>query len=395
MGKKLLTMMLAIVMLFSVAISANADGEVKVKVDGKEIKTDVAPVIKSGSTLVPIRAIAEALGADVQWDGGTRTVTVSTVDNEISLTLDSTTATVNGAAKTLEVAATLIDGRSMLPLRFVGESLGATVNYDGATKTVTVDYFTKMTGTLKIGGSTTIQPICQAAADKLNAQNKGLSISVAGGGSGAGIKGAMDGTFNIGAASRELSSAEITSNPGIEDTMIGSDGIAIALNTQNKVTALTKKQVFDIFTGKITNWKDVGGEDAPIFVQTREAGSGTLGAFMELAIQPTDKNGAIVSTATPHTSNSLLRQAVAGNKNAIGFVSFGYIDSSISTPTVEGVSATVVNALSKKWPYVRPLNIVTKGKPSGLTAQYINYLLSPEGQELLVKENYISLKQKN
>ncbi len=396
MFKKLLTLALTVTMAFSVTTFSNADSAVKVKVDGKEISLDASPVIEAGRTLVPIRSVAEALGADVQWDGGTSTATVYTIDNEIVIKIGSTTATVNGSEKTLDAAAKIIGGRTMLPLRFVGESLGAEVSYDASTSTVSVDYFTKMSGTLKIGGSTTIQPICQAVADKLLARNSGLSITVAGGGSGVGLTGANDGTLNIGAYSTELSDADRATYPDIVDTHIGSDGVAIIISPLNtKVTNLTKQQVYDIFTGKITNWKDVGGDDAAIFVQTREATSGTLKAFMELAIQKADKNAKIVGTATPHASSGLILQAVASNKNAIGFESFGYLNNTVNAVKVDGVSATAANALSKKWAYVRPLNILTKGQPSGLNAKFINYLLSPEGQTLITDLKYIPLKVKD
>lgn len=380
----------AILLISAIAVSANA--QVNVVLDGKKINFETSPAIVEGRTLLPIRSVVEAIGGDVQWDNGTKTVTINTCDVEISIVINSKNPIVNGEAKNLDVAAQIIGGRTMVPLRFVGEALGAEVGFDANTKTVTINYFSKMSGTLKIGGSTTVQPICQAAADNLMKLSPTVSISVAGGGSGAGVKGAMDGTFNIGGASRELSKQEYATYADIRDTIIGSDGIAVVLNTQNIVADLTKKQVYDIYTGAITNWKDVGGEDAPILIQTREAGSGTLTAFIELAVQPINKLGKIVATATPHTSNGLLRDAVAGNKNAIGFISFGFIDNSVQAVKIEGVSATKVNALTKKWPYVRPLNIVTKGSPSGLTAKFINYLTSPEGQEILKKEQYLPLR---
>lgn len=397
MFKKLLTIALVVVMLLSVALSANAASGVRVTVDGKEIKLDVAPVIESGRTLAPIRPIAEALGADVQFDEATKTVTVSTIDSEISLVLNSNKATVNNEDKTLDVPAKSIGGRTMLPLRFIGEALGAKVDFDSATSTVVVKYFSDMTGTLKIGGSTTVQPIEQAAADRLMAMNSGLSVTVAGGGSGVGLKGANDGTLNIGGYSTELSDADRKTYPTIIDTQIGNDGVAIILNPSNPITNLTKQQVFDIFTGKITNWKDVGGENAPIFVQQRESTSGTRKAFKELALDSIDKtkNSDVVATATPHASSGLILQAVAQNKNAIGYESFGYLDNTVSAIKIESISATKANVISKKFAYYRPLNLLTKGNPTGLSAKFINYLLSPDGQKLIDDLKYVSLKAKD
>ncbi|MCX7841752.1 MAG: phosphate ABC transporter substrate-binding protein PstS family protein [Clostridia bacterium] len=395
MVKKMLTIIMIAVMALSLITSVSA-ASITVKVDGKTIALDVAPVIESGRTLVPIRAIAEALGADVQWDDATKTATVTTVDKEVSVTVNKSSASVNGEAKTLDVAAKIIGGRTMLPLRFVGEALGAKVDYIDATKTVTVDYFTDMSGTIKITGSTSVQPIFQSAADKLMAMNKGLSVTVAGGGSSVGLKDVASGSSNIGGYSTELSSSDRTTYPDVVDTKIAMDGIAIITHPSNPVSNLTKQQIFDIYTGKITNWKDVGGEDAAIFVQQREATSGTNKAFKELLLDSIDKTkkATVVSTATPHASSGLILQAVASNKNAIGYESFGYLNSTVKTPTIEGVSATKANALSGKFPIVRPLNVLTKGSPSGLNARFINYILSPEGQKIVNDLGYVPLKIK-
>ena len=99
----------------------------------------------------------------------------------------------------------------------------------------------------------------------------------------------------------------------------------------------------------------------------------------------------MLATATPHTSTGLIKEAVARNENAIGFISLGYMDNSVKAPKVEGVSALKSKALSKEWPYVRSLVIVSKGTPSGLTAKYVNYLLSPMGQQI-VSQDYLPLK---
>lgn len=391
--KNVVAIAMTMLMMCSLMFSSNAANGVTIKVDGKTLSTDVEPLIESGRTLVPIRFIAEALGAQVVWDTIDKQVDIISADKNITLKIGSKTAKVNDKNVTLDVPAKINNGRTLIPLRFVSENLGANVAWTESSKTVTVDYFSKMSGTIKISGSTTIQPIVQAAADKLMAMNKGLSISVAGGGSGAGIKDAASGEVNIGCASREVKSSEKAENPDLKDIKIGSDGIAIVLNKKNPVKSLTKQQVYDIFTGKINNWKDVGGDNGAIFVQTREPGSGTLGAFEEMAIQTVNKDGKIVEIATPHTSNGLMRDAVGANKNAIGFLSFGYLDSTVNAPSVQGVGATVDNALEGKWPYVRPLNVVTKGTPSGITAKFLNYLTTAEGQKILSDENYLTLKR--
>nr|WP_243098167.1 substrate-binding domain-containing protein [Serpentinicella alkaliphila] len=165
----------------------------------------------------------------------------------------------------------------------------------------------------------------------------------------------------------------------------------MVVHKNNPVKNLTQQQIFDIFTGKVNNWSEVGGNNAPIFVQTRESGSGTLGAFVELALDKIQKGQQVIATATPHTSNPAVKQAVAKEVNAIGFLSFGHVDNSINTLTVNGIEATVENALNKKYPIVQPLVICTKGRPSGVTAKLIDFFTSPTGKKIIDSEDFISL----
>ncbi|WP_083258973.1 substrate-binding domain-containing protein [Cellulosilyticum sp. I15G10I2] len=368
-------------MLSSVTYGAS---KVTAKIDGSPINFDVSPVVEKGTTLVPVKFIAEGLGGIVTTNGNT--VKIESADKQIELTIGSKNATVNGQVKTLETAAKTVNGRTLVPLRFISEAFGAKVDFNKSTNNIDITYFSDMKGTLKIGGSTTVQPIAQQVADILNKRNTGLSISVAGGGSGAGIKGAGDGTFNIGLSSRELKDTE----KGLHEVIIGKDAIAVVVSKNNPLKSLTKQQIADVFSGKIKNWKEIGGKDAAIFIQTRETGSGTLAAFEELAMAPLTKD-AIPGYATPHNSTQLLLQAVAKNENAIGFVSMGYLDNTVHGVNVGGVAATQSNALSGKYPYVRPLMLVTKGVPSGIAAKYINYIRSPKGQQILVSEDYLPI----
>lgn len=391
-GRMLIALTLVLAMLIGLGVSTAAE-TIKINVDGKQISADAAPIIENGRTLVPARAIFEALGAKVDWNAARQEVTVTTAAADVKLTINSRTATVNGAARTLDVAAKIIDSRTYVPLRFIAEAIGAEVEWDSATSTVKVNYFSKMTGTLKLGGSTTVQPLAQEIADVLIKMNSGLSVTIAGTGSGDGVKGAGSGQYNIGNVSREVTDAEKTEYADLKDFQVASDGIAVIVHKDNKVKALTKDQVYKIFTGQIVNWAEVGGDSAPIFVQTREEGSGTLGAFLELAIQPSNSEGQIIQTAIPHTSNGLVKEAVAKEKNAIGFLSFGYLDSSITAVSVEGVAATEQNAISGRFPFVRPLVVCTKGRPAigSNTAKFIDYYTSTEGKAIVGK-NYIAIQ---
>ncbi len=389
-----LVFMLVFSIVLSLGLTAAAASSVKIMLDGKELVSDQEPRFESNYTLVPIRVISESLGGEVGYNNSTKQVTVTTADHKMSFTLDSKTATVDGKSVTMDVPMRGFGGRTFIPIRFVSENLGADVGYSNATKTVTITYFSNMTGSLKLGGSTTIYPPATAAADALMKKNSGLSVTVAEGGSGAGITGAADGTFNIGNASQDLSSTQKTTYPDLIQTQIGNDAVAIIVHKDNKIKNLTKQQVYDIFTGATTNWKDVGGTDSAIFVQTRESTSGTLDCLNKTAIQTINKDGKVTTTATPHNSTGLLLQAVKDNVNAIGFISMGYIDSTINAVSVSDILCTYNNAFYGVWPYTRHLNMITKGTPSGLAAKYINYMRSPEGQKILTNEHYLPLFDK-
>jgi phosphate transport system substrate-binding protein len=386
MTKKLFAIMsLVLALCFACAPAALAADPFTLKIDGAVVKPTVDPMVENGTTLVPLRFIAESLGATVGYDNVTRKVTVETAAYDIVFTVGSTSFTVNGAAKTLLAAPQIVSSSTMVPLRSISEAIGAKVDFIAATRTVTVDYFTNMSGTVKISGSTTVQPIAQAAADKLIAMNKGLSITVAGGGSGAGINDAKAGTSNIGLSSRELTADELKE---LTPFAVGQDGIAVIVHPANPVGNLTKEQAQKIFLGEIKNWQDVGGNNAPIFVQTRETGSGTRSTLEEmlLAKEP------VVETATPATSSALIKQAVAAQANGIGYDSIGFVDNTVKAVSLDGVAANAASVKSGKYLMGRDLFAVTKGRPSGASAMFIDYLRTKDCQDnIVVKEGYISL----
>ncbi|KFD41001.1 hypothetical protein HY02_05360 [Peptococcaceae bacterium SCADC1_2_3] len=237
-----------------------------------------------------------------------------------------------------------------------------------------------LSGDLKLTGSTTVQPLAQDLADKFMEKNPEVRIAVTGGGSGVGIKDAAEGKANIGMASRELKD---TDPPGLVATTIAKDAVVVVFHPNNPINELTKEKVKEIFIGKITNWKEVGGEDTPIIVHARVAPSGTLDFFIEEFLGKDEK---VVATAKTHASNGLLRQSVSANENAIGFLSMGYVDESVKTPKMDGVEPTMENAKSGTYPYVRPLNLVTKGESADLAKSFIDFATSPEGQEIAGKD---------
>ena len=380
---------IALVLLVAlIAISGSgvfADNGIKLVIDGKEITEGAKPVVISGVTLLPLRLVSEKLGGVVTWNADAKRATINTAAFEVVFNVDEKKYSVNGAFKTLEVAAQIVDGTVMIPIRAFGDAITARVAYDSKNRVAKVDYFMVMAGNLKITGSTTVQPIAQAAADRLMKANKYVNITVAGGGSGTGVKDTMAGTNNIGMSSRALTTAELDK---INAVAIADDGIAIMVHPSNPVKNITKDQAKKVFLGEIKNWSDLGGNNAPILVQTRETGSGTRASFEEMLL---DKKS-IVGTASPAPSSALILQAVAKNINAIGYDSVGFIDNTVKVITIDGVAPTATTVNKGQYAIGRSLFMLYNGKPKGPTAVFIDYLRTMEVQkEIIVKEGFLSL----
>ncbi len=246
-----------------------------------------------------------------------------------------------------------------------------------------------LSGRISVAGSTTVQPLAEKLAKGFQAQHPNVQIDVQGGGSSVGVKSAGEGAANIGTASREIKPEELQKYPDLKVFIIARDGIAIVAHPQVTVSNLTTAQVRDIFSGKVANWKDVGGADKPIVVVSREEGSGTRGAFEEMVM---GKDALITDKAILQASNGAVRTTVATTPNAIGYLSFGYLDQSVKTLSIEGVEATEANAASGQYPVVRPLIMLTKGEPTGVVKAWLDYILSAEGQAVVAKEGYIKVK---
>jgi phosphate transport system substrate-binding protein len=249
---------------------------------------------------------------------------------------------------------------------------------------------TGLSGSINVAGSTTVQPVAEALAEAFGAYNPDVQVDVQGGGSSVGVKSAGEGTVDIGAASREVKESELADFPNLMIHTIARDGIAIVVYPDVAVDGLTKDEVRDIFAGEIINWSEVGGPDAAITVISREEGSGTRGAFEEMVM---GKEGPpIVDTALLFPSNGAVRTAVSTTPDSIAFLSFGYLDESVKALSVDGVEATVENALSGEYPVVRPLNMLTDGEPGELARAWLDFILSAEGQAVVVEEGYLSVK---
>jgi phosphate transport system substrate-binding protein len=248
---------------------------------------------------------------------------------------------------------------------------------------------TGLSGELTVAGSTTVLPINQECARLLMNANPDLRISVSGGGSGHGVKSVGAGEIDIGAASRDVKAAELELYPDLKPVAIGKDSVAIVVHPSNTINDLTLEQAAQIFSGEITNWEEVGGANTAIRVITREEGSGTRETFEKYVMTPFDKE--VAGKASVKGSNGEVRATVSSDANSIGYLSIGYVDSSMKAIKVGGIEATVANVLSGDYPIQRSLYLITKGEPSALEQAFINFILSSEGQEVVEDMGYIKV----
>lgn len=238
-----------------------------------------------------------------------------------------------------------------------------------------------------VAGSTSVQPFVEKWAESFAARGgkaASAQINVQGGGSTAGVKAAQTGAAQIGTVSRELKSEE----KGLHEIVVARDGIAVIVNPQNPAGDLSLDQIRALFSGATKSWKDLGGADKPVTIITREEGSGTRGAFEELVM----KKERIATSALVQDSTGAVRQMVHDDPSAIGYISLGQVTDQVKAVKLGGVDATEANVLAGKYPLVRPFLFVTKGAPEGGVKEFVDFVLSPEGQELVRKEGLIPAK---
>ena len=244
---------------------------------------------------------------------------------------------------------------------------------------------------LHIAGSTTVLPIAEECARVYMEAHPGSQIYVSGGGSSHGIKSVADGTVNIGDASRDLKDSEKEKYPDLVTHAIAKDGVAVVVHPENEISDLTIEQLKGIYTGEITNWKDVGGEDAEIMVVSREEGSGTRDCFEQVVLAPTKEE--ITANAIIQDSNGKTRTTVAGNKDAIGFLSLGYVNFDIRAVSLDGTEPTIENIRSGDYAISRTLWMITDGAPDADEQAFIDFVLSEEGQAIVSEVHFIPVSE--
>lgn len=251
----------------------------------------------------------------------------------------------------------------------------------------TLESFKGEKGTLKIAGGTAHIPVMKEAIKRIMTFNPDIQMSIAGGGSGVGIKQVGEGLIDIGNSGRKPTDEEI-SRYGLKMFKWALDGVGIVVNPKNSVRSLNKTQVQDIFAGKIANWKQVGGTDKPINVYTRDEASGTRDVFWKKALGKSD----ITAKANFVVSNGAMKSAVAQDPYSIGYVSVGHIDNTVAPVAFDGVVPTLDNVKTGKYTVARGLYSNTKGEPEGLAKKLIDYLLTPEGQEIVASKGFVPVK---
>jgi phosphate transport system substrate-binding protein len=240
---------------------------------------------------------------------------------------------------------------------------------------------------ITVNGSTSVQPLAEELAKAYKAKNPNVTIDVQGGGSGVGIKSANDGVVDIGMSSRELKSEE----KGLKEYKIAIDGIAVIVNPANTVTNLTLEQIQKIYTGEITDWSQIGGKAGKITVVTREEGSGTRGAFIELTkVEATENDKKVdktTATAITQGSTGAVMTTVASDPNAIGYASFGAAaeNTGVAMISVNGVPTSAESIYAGSYKISRPFMMLTKEEPAGAVKEFIDFMLSAEGQDVVGK----------
>ena len=244
-----------------------------------------------------------------------------------------------------------------------------------------LDAFKDLEGKLDIAGGTAHIPVMTQAARDIMTFNPKIRITVAGGGSGVGVKQVGEGLAQIGNTGRPLKPAEIEKY-GLVSFPFAIDGVALAVHPSNPVKALTKEQAVAIYTGKITDWKELGGEPGAIDVYGREDGSGTRETFQGKVMGKVEQMPSVNTV----NSNGAMKTAIAQDPRAIG-----HLDASVAGVAIDGHVPSQENAAKGEYPVVRDLFMNTKGEPTGLTAAFVDYVFSEPGAKIIEKSGYIPL----
>jgi len=241
---------------------------------------------------------------------------------------------------------------------------------------------------IMIDGSTTVGPISKSFAALFMKKYK-VPVTVSESGSGNGAKSLINGSCDIADMSRSMKPQELAAakakgiNPVAHVAAL--DGIAMVVHPSNPVRSLTKTQIADIYTGRVTNWRQVGGPNFPVVVIQRESNSGTQETFRELVL---DKRK-VVRSAETQASNGAVKNRVSQTRGAIGFLGLGYVDSSVKPIAVNKVMPSVATVKNNTYPLSRPLFMYTNGTPKGMVAKFIDLPKTPDGKRIIRELGFV------
>lgn len=248
-------------------------------------------------------------------------------------------------------------------------------------------------GKVIIKGSTTVLPVTMKGVEAFKTKKPDIAISVEGSGSGNGIKALLDGSCDIANSSREMKPEEKdkgkSTNMKIKEITVAHDMIVPIVHPSNRVKTLTKEQLKGIYDGTIRNWNQVGGDDMNIVVVSRDSSSGTYEYWNEDVMKKSD----VRKDSLMQASNGAVVNTVANNRKAIGYIGFGYLDSSVKGLDVNGVQANIKNGKSGKYPISRKLYMYVNEKNYSSSArEFVNFLLSKDGQKLVTEAGFLTVK---
>ena len=266
-------------------------------------------------------------------------------------------------------------------------------------------YAANAKNSVQIKGSDTMVNLGQAWAEKYMEKNPADFIAVTGGGSGTGLSSLISGSCDIAMSSRNIKEKEIVlaQKKGISpnEIKVALDGLAVVVNPANPVSKLTMDQLAGIFTGRITNWKELGGKSEKIVILSREVNSGTHVYFKEHVLRRLDPNSReeFAPGALMLSSSQAIADEVAGNTAAIGYYGMGYISRKQKPVAVakdsasDYVAPTIDNVINGSYPISRPLFLYTNGSPVGLTKKFVDFMLSKEGQGLVSATDFVPINK--
>ena len=248
--------------------------------------------------------------------------------------------------------------------------------------------------TLVIKGSDTLgAKLVPQLSEEFKAQHPDTTFNIAAEGSTTGIAAIIDGTAQIGMASRPTKPEEVAAAKAkgvtFKETTVAWDGIAVIVNSANPVKSLTKKQVEQVFTGDVTDWSAVGGSAGKISAYTRNTSSGTYSEFKELAMKKRD----YAPDSQKMAGNEQIASEVAKNPNGVGYVGLAYTKASgIKVIGIDGAMPSKESVLGKAYPYARPTFYYTNGEPAGVAKQFVDFTVSDAGQKIVEQVGFVPIK---